>query len=69
MRQIGVIIIIIGLALTFFTAFTYFTREKVVDLGSLEITQETPHTMSWSPVIGIALLGLGGVILWRTFKK
>ena len=69
MKQLGIIIIVIGLALTIFTAFTYFTKEKVVDLGSVEITRDKPHSMTWSPLIGIAVMGIGGLVLWQSSKK
>lgn len=64
MKTIGIIIILIGLGLTIFTAFTFFTREKVVDLGKVEITRDKPHHLNWSPLIGIAIMGIGGVVLW-----
>ena len=38
MRKAGILIVILGLILTIFTAITFFTREKVVDIGSLKIT-------------------------------
>jgi LPXTG-motif cell wall-anchored protein len=69
MKKIGIIIIIIGFALTVFTTFTYFTKKKVVDLGKIEITADKPHTINWSPIIGIAVMGIGGVVLWQSKKK
>ena len=69
MKKVGIIIILIGLALTIFTAITIFTREKVVDLGKVEITKNKPHHVTWSPLIGIALMGIGGVVLWSSYKK
>jgi hypothetical protein len=68
MKNFGIILVIIGLALTIFTAFTFFTREKVVDLGKVEITRDKPHHLNWSPLIGIAVMGVGGV-LWKFSKK
>ena len=69
MRKIGIIIIIIGLGLTLFSAFTFFSKEKVVEIGKLEITRDKPHHLNWSPLIGIAIMGVGGVFLWRSYKK
>jgi len=69
MKTTGIIILVIGLLLTIFTAFTFFTREKVVDLGKIEITRDKPHYLNWSPLIGIAVMGIGGVVLWRAGKK
>ena len=69
MKKIGIIIIIIGLGLSVFTAFTFFTREKVVDIGTVQISANKPHHLSWSPVIGLAVMGAGGVILLLSNKK
>jgi hypothetical protein len=69
MKKVGIIIVILGLALTIFTAITFFTREKVVDIGSLKITANKPHHLSWSPLIGIAVMGVGGVVILISSKK
>ena len=69
MRKAGIVILILGLVLTIFTAFTFFTREKVVDIGSLKITANKPHHLSWSPLIGIAVMGVGGVLILVSLKK
>ena len=69
MKKVGIIILIIGLALTIFTTFSYFTREKIIDIGELEISADKPHRLNWSPLIGIAVMGIGGVVLWQSSKK
>ena len=69
MKKPGIIILILGLLLTIFTTFTYFTREKVVDLGDIEINANKRHHLSWSPLIGIAVMAVGGVMLLVPFKK
>jgi hypothetical protein len=69
MKKTGIITILIGLALTIFTAFTFFTKEKVVDIGTVEITRNKPHSLNWSPIIGIVVMGIGGVVLWQSSKK
>jgi len=69
MKKIAIIIILIGLGLTIFTAVTYFSKEKVVDIGKVEITRNKPHHLKWSPLIGIAMMGIGGVVLWQASKK
>lgn len=69
MKKAGLVIIILGLLLTIFTAITFFTREKVVDLGSLKITTNKPHYLTWSPLIGIAVMVAGGVMYLIPSKK
>jgi hypothetical protein len=69
MKTTGIVLIIIGLVLTIITSFSFFTKEKVVDMGKLEITTEKPHHVNWSPILGIAVMGIGGVVLWQASRK
>jgi divalent metal cation (Fe/Co/Zn/Cd) transporter len=69
MKKAGIIIMILGLILTIFTAFTFFTREKVVDIGSLKITANKPHHLNWSPLIGVAVMVAGGVVIFVSPKN
>jgi hypothetical protein len=69
MKTTGIIIIVLGLALTIFTTITFFTKDKVVDIGKVEITRQKPHHLYWSPLLGLAVIGIGGVVLWRASKQ
>lgn len=51
-----------------YTGFNFVTTEKVVDLGPVEINKEKDHPVQWSPIIGVALLA-GGVIIVARGKK
>jgi len=39
-KTIGIVIMVIGLVMTLYTGFNYVTREKVVDIGDIEITAD-----------------------------
>lgn len=69
MKKIGMLLVIIGLVLTVFTAVTFYTKKKVVDIGKLEITTNKPHSINWSPLIGIAIMAVGGVLVLIPNKK
>jgi len=69
MKKIGLVLIIIGLVLTIFTAVTFYTKKKVVDIGKIEITTNKPHSVNWSPLIGITIMMIGGVIVLIPNKK
>ena len=69
MKKVSIVIFLVGLVLTIFTTITYFTKEKVVDLGKIEISREKPHTFNWSPVVGIAIMGIGGILFWQTYNE
>ena len=63
MKKVGIVILLVGLLMTIYTGFTYFTREKVVDIGKLEITKENQHSVNWQPYVGIGIMIIGGVVL------
>jgi ABC-type uncharacterized transport system permease subunit len=69
MKTIGIAIVIIGLGMTLFTAISYFTREKVADLGVIEITSNQPHYLSWSPFVGMAIMVIGAFLILRNKKN
>jgi hypothetical protein len=69
MKTAGIIILIIGLLMTIYTGFTYVTKEKVVDLGELEITKDNHHTVNWQPYAGIGMMVIGVVVLILGRKK
>jgi hypothetical protein len=69
MRTLAIILLVVGLGLTIFTTFTYFTKEKIVDIGELEITANKPHNLNWSPLIGIGVIAVGGILFWQSNKK
>lgn len=62
MRNLGIVLIIIGLILTLVTGFKFFTKEKIVDLGKVEISADKPHSVVWSPYVGIGVMVIGGLI-------
>ncbi len=68
MKKIGIAVFLIGLVLTLFSTITFFTREKVVDLGKVEITAKKAHHLTISPFIGIAIMGIGGIVFWQSGK-
>ncbi|MBP6184295.1 MAG: hypothetical protein KA479_05095 [Saprospiraceae bacterium] len=69
MKQIGFILLVVGILITAYTGFNYVTKEKVVDIGPLEITQDKKHAVAWSPIIGIAVIVLGGGLVLFGNKK
>lgn len=69
LKTVGLVIITIGLLMTLYTGFNYVTKEKVVEIGALEISADKNHTASWSPFIGIGVMVIGGVVFLSGRKK
>jgi UDP-N-acetylmuramyl pentapeptide phosphotransferase/UDP-N-acetylglucosamine-1-phosphate transferase len=66
---IGIILIVVAVAAFTYQGISYTTREKVVDLGPLQVTADKTRTLPLSPIVGgIALLS-GIVLLVMGQKK
>jgi uncharacterized membrane protein YidH (DUF202 family) len=59
---LGIILIVIGIVAFAYQGITYTTREKVVDLGPVQMTAERTKTLPLPPVVGAIAL-IGGVVL------
>ena len=58
----GIILIVIGIVAFAYQGITYTTREKVVDIGPIQMTAEKTKTLPLPPILGgIALVG--GIVL------
>ena len=68
MRNLGIVLVVLGAIMMVYTGFNFVTKEKVVDIGPLEINKEKNNPVSWSPIIGGILL-VGGIALIATNKK
>ena len=59
---IGIILIGIGIVAFAYQGITYTTREKVVDIGPIQMTADKEKTIPLPPIVGgIALVG--GIVL------
>lgn len=69
MRSLGLVLIVVGLILTLVTGFKFFTKEKVVDIGNLEVSADKPHRVDWSPYVGVGIMVIGGIIFITSRRR
>jgi len=69
LKTAGIILLILGLAMTLYTGFTYITKDKVVEVGDLVITKDKEHSVNWQPYLGVGVMIIGGVVLIMSRKK
>ena len=69
MKNAGIAIIVIGILMSLFTGFSLVTKKEVVDLGAIEITSTEKTPIYWSPITGLILIGVGGLVLLASRKK
>jgi uncharacterized membrane protein YdcZ (DUF606 family) len=68
MKNVGIVLVVIGIVMMLITGFNVITKKKVVDIGPIEINKEEKHPIQWSPIIGGILL-VGGIVIIATGKK
>jgi hypothetical protein len=69
MKKVGYALLLIGLVLTIFTTVTFFSRERVAKIGDINITANKRHHLKWSPLVGVAVMAVGGIIVWQSPKN
>ncbi len=67
-RFIGILLIAVGVIMMIYTGFTYQSRDKIAEVGPVKITATRSHPVSWSPIVGIALI-VGGVVVMFVTRK
>lgn len=70
MKALGIILAIVGLAMLVFNGFNYTKKEKVVDIGPVEINADKEESVTWPTYAGVIVLVAGiGLVLMDTRKK
>lgn len=46
-----------------YTGFDYMTKEKVVEIGSIQINATKDHNVQWPSIAGVALAVVGIAII------
>jgi len=66
---IGIILIVIGIIAFGYQGISYTSREKVIDMGPIQVSADKTRTLPLPPIVGgIALVG-GIVLLVMGNKK
>ncbi len=60
--MIGIILIAIGIISFAYQGITYTTREKVIDIGPVEVTAEKTKKLPLPPIVGTVAL-ISGIVL------
>jgi hypothetical protein len=66
---VGVVLIVLGLVALVYQGINYTSRETVIDIGPLHATADRQKTLSLPPVLGIAAVAGGMVLLVAGVRK
>ena len=69
MKTLGIILIVAGILMMIFRGFYYTKKEKVVDIGVLEINKKEKKAVDWPIYAGAIIIASGAVILVAAGRK
>ena len=64
----AIILIAIGIVAFAYQGITYTTREKVIDIGPIQMSADKTRTIPLPPIVGAVAL-VGGIVLLVVGKK
>jgi len=67
-KTLGMILIALGLVGLVWGGFSYTSRDKVANIGPIDITRDKTHSVPLPPIFGAVAL-IGGIVLLVTDKK
>jgi hypothetical protein len=68
MKTVGIILIVLGILALGYQGIRYTTREKLVDIGPLNITATEKKTIPLPPIVGAAAV-IAGIAMLLTDRK
>jgi hypothetical protein len=63
MKFVGIVLVILGIVGLAYSGVTWTTKEKVVDLGPLQVTHDKTQSLPLPPIAGGICLIAGVVLL------
>lgn len=69
MKALGIVLIIAGILMFVFPKLSFTHKEKVADVGPIEINKTEKHTVDWPTYAGAIAVVAGIVVLVAGNKK
>jgi len=66
---IGLLLIVVGIVALAIPSFTFFTTERVADVGFFTIDVSRPHTIVLNPIAGGIAAAVGVVLLMMGLRS
>jgi hypothetical protein len=66
---IGILLLVLGVGALAYEGVRYTSRDTVVDAGPIKVTAEREHTLPLSPMLGVAALAAGTVLVIVSMRK
>jgi hypothetical protein len=60
---IGLVLVVLGIVALLVPSFTYFTTDRVADVGFFKLDISRPHTLIFNPIVGVVALVAGTLLV------
>jgi hypothetical protein len=68
-RIFGIVLIVIGIVALAYGGFAYTTRDKVIDVGAIEVTKEDREFVPLPPILGGGAILVGAALLVASARR
>lgn len=65
---ISIILIIVGILALSYQGISYVSHDKIIDMGSLQVSADQRHTIPIAPVLGVVAL-VAGIVMIVSAKR
>jgi hypothetical protein len=69
MKMLGIVLIVLGIVGVLYGGFTWTTKDKVVELGTVEVTKDKTHSVPLPPIAGAVSLIAGTALVVMSGRK
>ncbi len=69
MKMLGIVLIVLGVIGVLYGGFTWTTKDKVVDLGPVEVSKDKTHSLPLPPIAGAVCLIAGTALIVMSGRK
>jgi uncharacterized membrane protein YidH (DUF202 family) len=69
MKTLGIVLVVLGILALAYQGIQYTSREKIIDLGPLQVSADTKKNIPLPPIIGGVALVAGIVLILSDRKK
>jgi hypothetical protein len=69
MKVVGIVLVILGVIGLAYGGMTWTTKEKVVDLGPVQVTHDKTQSIPLPPIVGGVCLAAGVILLVATGRQ
>ena len=68
-KVFAIVLIVVGALMLVYPAISFTERDKVVDLGPIEVTQEERHSIPLPPIVGGIAIAAGIALMFMGSRR